>query len=110
MNELERARTAAEQLLALPGVVGVAEGETDAGEPAVVVMVASATVAAVDLLPQTIHDVPVTVREVGELTAWGDGASEDSTAGSIPPGVGTDVTGLACPTCGRPVEGSDLGL
>ena len=60
---LERQRQA---IISLPGVVGVAEGETD-GQPCITVYVAEATAEVVGRIPPELEGWPVVVRESGEF-------------------------------------------
>lgn len=56
----------AREIAALPGVVGVAEGETNGG-PCVTVYVAEKTAAVVGRIPDDLEGWPVVVRESGEF-------------------------------------------
>lgn len=55
-------------LVLLPGVVGVAEGESG-GRPCVTVYVAEMTAEVVGRIPSDLEGWPVIVRESGELRA-----------------------------------------
>ncbi len=55
------------ELMALPGVVGIAEGERD-GRPCVVVFVAT-DAAAAPLIPAAIEGYDVIVERIGRFTA-----------------------------------------
>lgn len=56
------------ELLSLPGVVGIAEGEV-AGRPCVVVLVERATAQLERALPRALGGHPVDIRETGGLDA-----------------------------------------
>ena len=58
----------APRLLALPGVVAVAEGESD-GRACITVFVAEKTTAVLAQVPAELAGRPVVVRESGELRA-----------------------------------------
>jgi hypothetical protein len=58
----------ARQMTALPGVVGVAEGETG-GRPCITVYVAEETAQVLDGIPADLEGWPVVVRESGEFRA-----------------------------------------
>lgn len=60
---LERQRQA---ILSLPGVVGVAEGETG-GRPCITVYVVEGTPQVVGRIPPELEGWPVVVRESGEF-------------------------------------------
>lgn len=60
---------ATNELLSFTGVVSVGVGFGPDGEPAVVVGVRQASATLITALPETIDDLPVVVREVGDLTA-----------------------------------------
>lgn len=53
-------------LLAIPGVVGVAEGE-HAGEPCILILVIAATPELARDLPQSLEGYPVVIEETGEI-------------------------------------------
>ena len=55
-------------LLALPGVRGTGEGRDEAGEPVLVVFVATRTPALDARLPRVLDGYRVVVRESGEVT------------------------------------------
>lgn len=55
-----------DELLAIPGVVGVAEGER-AGEPCILILVIAATPELVHNLPQSLGGYPVVIEETGEI-------------------------------------------
>ena len=59
------------ELLSIPGVVGVAEGESS-GVPCVVVLVAQATKELAGALPAELGGHPVELRETGTIEALGD--------------------------------------
>jgi hypothetical protein len=59
------------RLLALPGVMGVAEGESG-GHPCVVVLVAGLKGGQRGQVPSDVEGWPVLVRECGEFRALGD--------------------------------------
>ena len=56
----------AQRLVSLPGVVGVAEGETE-GRPCITVYVAEKTADVVGQIPSELEGWPVVVRESGEF-------------------------------------------
>ncbi|HJW74712.1 MAG TPA: hypothetical protein VJ787_03440 [Thermoleophilia bacterium] len=56
----------AQEIVALPGVVGVAEGETDGG-PCITVYVAEKSAEVVGRIPPDLEGWPVVVRESGEF-------------------------------------------
>ena len=58
----------ATELMALPGVVGVAQGELN-GAPCVTVMVIEKTRELNDQIPKVLDGFPVKVSETGELKA-----------------------------------------
>ena len=57
-----------EELLDIPGVVGVAEGISD-GRPVIQILVARRTPELMSQLPRTLEDHPVVVIESGEIRA-----------------------------------------
>jgi len=59
-----------DRLIALPGVVGIGEGE-QAGTPAVIVMVSKLTPELKAALPAELEGHPVIVDVTGEITAFG---------------------------------------
>jgi hypothetical protein len=61
----------AQHIASLPGVVGVAEGETS-GEPCIIVYVAERTPGVTGRIPSELEGWPVLVRESGEFQALGD--------------------------------------
>ena len=61
----------AQRIVSLPGVVGVAEGETN-GRPCVTVYVAERTAAVLGQLPSDLEGWPVVVRESGEVRGLKD--------------------------------------
>ena len=69
MTSFEEARAEAETWLALEGVVGVGEGQTEAGARSVVVMVTSKAVAPLDRIPESLHGTPVEIVELGVISA-----------------------------------------
>lgn len=60
----------ADQLISLPGVVGVAVGLCE-GEPCIKVMVAKKTPELLKKIPSTLEGYPVTVEETGEFRRLG---------------------------------------
>ena len=58
-------------MVSLPGVVGVAQGETD-GRPCITVYVAEKSAGVVDQIPADLEGWPVVVRESGEFRALTD--------------------------------------
>jgi hypothetical protein len=60
-----------QRIVSLPGVVGVAEGETD-GRPCITVYVAEKSAGVVDQIPADLEGWPVVVRESGEFRALTD--------------------------------------
>jgi len=58
----------ARMVVALPGVVGVAEGDDD-GRPCITVYVAERTRAVVARIPSELEGWPVVVRESGQFRA-----------------------------------------
>lgn len=106
-----------EALLAKKGVVGTATTMTETGQPAIVIYTETARLAKAAALPETIEDVPVIVKVVGELKALkgppgGGGGGVDPTARfdrPVPIGVSTghpDITAgtISC----RVTDGSDV--
>lgn len=69
VEAIDQALAKAERWLDLPGVVGVGEGATSAGGPAIVVMVSSRAVAAMDDFPSEIDGFPVEILETGNISA-----------------------------------------
>jgi hypothetical protein len=69
VEAIDQALAKAEQLMDLPGVVGVGEGATSTGDPAIMVMVDSRDVAAIDDIPSEIDGVPVEILETGNISA-----------------------------------------
>lgn len=61
----------APRLLALPGVVGVAEGESD-GRACIVVYIAERTATVPARIPSDLEGLPVVVRAGGEFRALKD--------------------------------------
>ena len=61
----------AQRIVSLPGVVGMAEGETD-GRPCITVYVAEKSAGVVDQIPADLEGWPVVVRESGEFRALTD--------------------------------------
>lgn len=55
-----------DELLAIPGVVGVAEGER-AGEPCILVLVIAATPELARGIPASLGGYPVVIEETGEI-------------------------------------------
>ena len=55
------------ELMALPGVVGVAIGETEDQAACLLVMALSVTDELRDILPPSLDDVPVRLVETGEI-------------------------------------------
>ena len=66
-----------EQLMALPGVVGVAEGRAG-GRPCVVVLVASRRAAAAQGVPHLLDGFPTRIVETGTPGAlqWGEDGTD----------------------------------
>ena|GEM_PF-478605 len=58
-----------ERLMAIPGVVGVAIGETSAGVPCIQVLVVEKTRELARRIPQSLEGHPVVTRETGEIKA-----------------------------------------
>jgi hypothetical protein len=58
-----------ERLMAIPGVVGIAEGESD-GSPVVLIMVRELTPELRHKLPQQLEGFAVKIDVVGEVTAF----------------------------------------
>jgi hypothetical protein len=68
---------AAAHLMDLPGVEGVGRGETEEGQPAVVLLCAGVTDELRAQVPVEIQGVPVRVLDIGERpTAFGIGGPE----------------------------------
>ena len=63
-------RRHADRLLALPGVVGVAEGSRD-GRACVLVLVTRKTADLVAAVPQALEGIPTALRETGVPEAFG---------------------------------------
>lgn len=61
----------ARRIVSLPGVVGVAEGETG-GRPCITVYVAEKTAGVVGQIPADLEGWPVVVRESGEFRGLTD--------------------------------------
>lgn len=61
-----------ERLMALPGVVGTAQGERN-GEAYIAVFVASASASLQAQLPSEIEGCAVSIVETGEIRAFGSG-------------------------------------
>lgn len=61
----------ARRVVSLPGVVGVAEGETDGG-PCITVYVVEKTDRVVDQIPSDLEGWPVVIRESGEFRSLTD--------------------------------------
>ena len=59
-----------DSLMALPGVVGTAQGQRD-GKPCIKVFVDTITSALVQRIPAEIEGYAVTVEETGEIKALG---------------------------------------
>ncbi|MBE0417228.1 MAG: hypothetical protein IBX63_05645 [Coriobacteriia bacterium] len=55
-------------LMALSGVVSVGVGVGPEGEPAVIVGVRNVSAAIRDAIPECLEDIPVILREVGEIS------------------------------------------
>ena len=60
----------APSIVSLPGVVGVAEGETE-GRPCITVYVAEKTAGVLEQIPAVLEGWPVVVRESGEFHGLG---------------------------------------
>ncbi len=82
MNAFSRARSQAESLIEVDGVVAVGEGASPSGEPVVVVMVTSRSVVDLSLLPDQIEGFDVTVIEAGEISALDDVERDNGESGS----------------------------
>ncbi len=82
MNAFERARSEAESLIDIDGVVAVGEGASPSGEPVVVVMVTSRSVMDLSVLPAEIDGFAVTVIEAGEISALEEADRVDGDSGS----------------------------
>ena len=63
-------REHADELLSLPGVVGVAQGEQD-GQPCIKLFVTSSVAEFMAQLPETLDGYPVVVEETGRFTPRG---------------------------------------
>ena len=61
-------RAHSDRLMALPGVVGTAQGECE-GEPCILILVAEATTELLRRIPSEIEGYPVDVEETGEIQA-----------------------------------------
>ena len=57
-----------EELMALPGVVGVGQGSCD-GTPCILVLVSQTTPALEEHVPSQLEGIPVTIRVTGEIIA-----------------------------------------
>jgi hypothetical protein len=57
------------ELMAIPGVVGVAIGALDDGKPCILVLVVKRTPETLALIPRMIEGYPVKVDESGEIRA-----------------------------------------
>ena len=66
MTSLNEAREAAQELLNIEGVVGIAEGE-QGGRACLIILVDRPTDTIGTQLPTSLHGVPVEVRAVGEI-------------------------------------------
>jgi hypothetical protein len=64
LEEVLRERT--DRLMAMPGVVGIAEGLCD-GRPCIKVFVAKKTAAVLKAIPASVEGYPVVVEETGEF-------------------------------------------
>jgi hypothetical protein len=71
-------RRHANRLMALPGVVGIAEGMTD-DHPCVLVLVARHTAAVAAAIPQLLEGLPTRIVEIGTPEAL-----ESSEGGTLP--------------------------
>lgn len=60
------------RLLAMPGVVGVAEGERPDGAPCLVLLVETRSTVLAETVPSELEGWPVEVRVTGELEARGE--------------------------------------
>lgn len=69
VEAIDQALAKAEQWMDLPGVVGIGEGATLAGDQAIVVMVSSRAVAAIDDIPSEVDGFPVEILETGHISA-----------------------------------------
>jgi hypothetical protein len=61
-------RAHAHHLLAVPGVVGIAQGLCE-GQPCIRVMVVQKTAELASRIPSEFHGYPVTIQETGEIGA-----------------------------------------
>jgi len=59
--------THTQELMSIPGVVGVYVGELDNGQPCIGVMVVKRTDALEQKIPKTLEGYPVKVDETGEI-------------------------------------------
>lgn len=64
-----------DRLMAVPGVVGTAEGECR-GRPCILVLVDRRTPALERAIPRELDGVPVEIRETGPIRALDDSAGE----------------------------------
>jgi hypothetical protein len=62
----------AQELMAIPGVTGVAVGETDEGTPCILVLVLDDSVAIKQKLPDTLEGHPVRTLVTGEIIPMKD--------------------------------------
>jgi len=63
------------ELMAIPGVVGVYQGELEDGRPCITVMVIESTPALEAKIPKAIEGYPVVVEAGGEIKPLGDSDS-----------------------------------
>ena len=73
------------ELLEIPGVVGLAEGERD-GQPVVQILIVRRTPDLLARLPRTLDGYPVVVVESGEIRSQGEtgGQARGRSAGGKP--------------------------
>lgn len=57
------------RLMAIPGVVGTAEGERDDGSPCILVLVEARSASLEEALPSSLGGYPVEVRSTGAFEA-----------------------------------------
>lgn len=62
----------ADQIMSVPGVVGIASGVSNDGTPCILVLVVKDTEELRRLIPEQLEGHPVIVDEVGEIRALSD--------------------------------------
>jgi hypothetical protein len=67
INTVLKAHT--EELMKIPGVVGVAIGETESGVPCIKVLVKEKTAEVIEKIPKDLEGHPVEIIETGEVRA-----------------------------------------